>query len=71
MEERLHCRTFVHPSVQRLGWLLFFFFFKDCAFIVTDKGSGGQAGTDIFLLSLMTPIPFHGLVSRLNHTQSL
>lgn len=52
--------------------LLGYFFHKDCAiWSVKDKGSGGQTGTDIFLLSLMTPIPFHGLLSRLNHTHSL
>lgn len=42
-----------------------------CFWSVKVKGNGGHTGTDIFLLSLMTPIPFHGLLSRLNHTLSL
>lgn len=44
----------------------FFNLCKKCVLVSKDKESRGQTGTYIFLLSLMTPIPFHGLVSRLN-----
>lgn len=40
---------FCSTKYKKVGLVAFsFLFFKDCAFSVKDKSSGGQAGTDIF-----------------------
>lgn len=62
------CVMICSTKYEKVSMLVIFFLYKSCAFSVKDKGSGGHAGIDMFLLSLMTPIPFHGLVSRLNQS---
>lgn len=49
----------------------FFFIFSAKGLYFWSVKDEGRRGHRYILLSLMTPIPFHGLLSRLNHTHSL